>query len=177
MTRGRHNQESFHRKLDPIEKSVWRTKNPLTSLFKDIGNFDAQNPIIGSLPREIDLGKNKTNSQLIASQLLKVPNVNDTVLLKRFKKLKDDNNNNNNNNNDDDNDDNDGGINPLGPAPPLPTINNFSSFSQTATQPPNTFQPPSDPLDAAPLPPSFSDFPSFFSTTNSTTNTKTLKCF
>ena len=176
MTRGRHNQESFHRKLDPIEKSVWRTENPLTLLFKDIGNFDAQNPIIGSLPREIDLGKNKTNSQLIASQLLKVPNVNDTVLLKRFKKLKDDNNNNNNNN-DDDNDDNGGGINPLGPAPPLPTINNFSSFSQTATQPPNTFQPPSDPLDAAPLPPSFSDFPSFFSTTNSTTNTKTLKCF
>ena len=40
MTRGRHKQASFRRKLDPIEKSVWRTENPLLLLFKDIANFD-----------------------------------------------------------------------------------------------------------------------------------------
>ena len=61
VTRSRHNQASFRCKLDPIEKSVWRTENPRALLFKDIANFDAQNPIIGSLLREIDLGKNKTN--------------------------------------------------------------------------------------------------------------------
>ena len=168
VTRGRHNQESFHRKLDPIEKSVWRTENPLALLFKDVANFDAQNPIIGSLLREIDLGKNKTNSQLIANQLSRAPNINDTILLNRFKILKDDpinyNNNDNNNNNNNDNDDNDGRINPLGPPPPPPTFNDFPSFSQTPTQPPNTFQPPSDLLGAAPLPPLFNDFPSYFPT-------------
>ena len=62
VTRGRHNQASFRCKLDPIEKNVWRTENPLALLFKDVANFDAQNPIIGSLLREIDLGKNKANS-------------------------------------------------------------------------------------------------------------------
>ena len=142
VTRGRHNQASFRRNLDPIEKSVCRTENPLALLFKDVANFDAQNPIIGFLLREIDLGKNKTNSQLIANQLSKAPDINDTILLNRFKKLKDDPINYNNNNNNDDNNDNDGGINPLGPPPPPPTFNDFPSFSQTPTQPPNTFQPP-----------------------------------
>ena len=65
VTRGRHNQASFHHKLDPIEKSVWRTEKPLALLFKDIANFDVQNPVIGSLLRDIDLGKRSTNSDLI----------------------------------------------------------------------------------------------------------------
>ena len=65
VTRGRRNQASFCRKLDPIEKSVWRTENPLVLLFKDIANFDAQNPVIGSLLREIDLGKSKTISTVV----------------------------------------------------------------------------------------------------------------
>ena len=41
VTRGRHNQASFCRKVDPNEKNVWRTENPLALLFKDIANFDA----------------------------------------------------------------------------------------------------------------------------------------
>ena len=57
VTRGRFNEASIRHKLDPIEKSVWRTKNPLALLFKDVATFDAQNPIIGSLLREIDLAK------------------------------------------------------------------------------------------------------------------------
>ena len=57
VTRGRFNEASIRHKVDPIEKSVWRTKNPLALLFKDVATFDAQNPIIGSLLREIDLAK------------------------------------------------------------------------------------------------------------------------
>ena len=57
VTRGRHNEASFQRKLDPIEKSGQRIKNPLTFLYKDVSNFDAHNPVIGSLLREIDLQK------------------------------------------------------------------------------------------------------------------------
>ena len=80
----RHNQASFRHKLDPIEKSVCRRENPLALLFKDGTHFDAQNPIIGSLLREIDLGKNKTKSSLIST----APDINDTVLLHRFKNFK-----------------------------------------------------------------------------------------
>ena len=88
VTRGRHNQASFRRKLDPIEKSVWRKENSLTLLFRDVANFDAQNLVIGSLLREIDLGKRSTNNGLIKKSLSKAPNINDTILLQRFKKFK-----------------------------------------------------------------------------------------
>ena len=54
VTRGRHNQASFAHKLDPTEKNVWRTENPLALLIKNVANFDVQNPVIGSLLREID---------------------------------------------------------------------------------------------------------------------------
>ena len=102
MTRGRHKQASFRRKLDPIEKSVWRTENPLVLLFKDIANFDGQNPVIGSLLREIDLGKNRAKSSLISTAC----DINDTVLLHRFKKLKETPVNYNYNDDDDNNDNN-----------------------------------------------------------------------
>ena len=109
VTRGRHNQVSFRYKLNPIEKSVWRTENPLALLFKDVANFDVQNPIIGSLLREIDLGKRSTNSDLIKKSLSKAPDINDTILLQRFKKFKE--TPINYNDNDDDNDDDDNNIN------------------------------------------------------------------
>ena len=84
VTGGRHNQASFRLKLDPIKKSVWRTEKPLALFFKDVANFDAQNPIIGSLLREIDLGKNKTKSSLIST----APDISYTILLQRFENLK-----------------------------------------------------------------------------------------
>ena len=84
VTRGRHNEASFRRKLDPIEKSVWRTEKTLALLFKDVAQFDAQIPVTGSLLREIDLGKNKTKSSYIPT----APDINDTTLLQRFKKFK-----------------------------------------------------------------------------------------
>ena len=52
----KHNEASFRRKLDPIEKNIWRKEIPLVLLFKNVSNFDAQNPVIGSLLREIDIG-------------------------------------------------------------------------------------------------------------------------
>ena len=106
VTRGRHNHASFRRKLDPIEKSVWRTENPLALLFKDVANFDVQNPVIGSLLREIDLGKRSTNSDLIKKSLSKAPDINDTIWLQRFKKFKETPINYNDNDDDDDNNDN-----------------------------------------------------------------------
>ena len=102
VTRGRHNQASFRRKLDPIEKSVWRTEKSLALLFKDVANFDAQNPVIGSLLIEIDLGKNKTKSSLMST----APDINDTILLHRFKKLKKTPINYNDNDDDDNTDNN-----------------------------------------------------------------------
>ena len=98
VTRGRHNQASFCRKLDPIEKSIWRTENPLALLFKNVANFDMQNPVIGSLLREIDLGKRSKNSDLIKKSLPKTPDINDTILLLRFKKFKETLINDNDNN-------------------------------------------------------------------------------
>ena len=126
VTRGRHN------KLDPIEKSVWRTENPLALLFKSVANFVAQNLIIGSLLREIDLGKNKTKNSLIST----APDINDTVLLHRFKKFKetpinyndndDDGNNDNNINNSKNNNYNNISLN----APPSPI--KLSNIFETA---------------------------------------------
>ena len=102
VNRARHNEASFHRKLNPIEKSVWRTENPLALLFKDVANFDAQNPAIGSLLKEIDLGKNNNKSSLIST----ASDINDTILLHRFKKIKETPINYNDNDDDDDNKDN-----------------------------------------------------------------------
>ena len=102
VTRGRHNEASFRRKLDPIEKSVWRLENPLDLLFKDVANFDAQNLVIGSLLRKIDLGKNNTKSSLIST----APDINGTILLQRFKNILKTPINYNDNDNDDDDDDN-----------------------------------------------------------------------
>ena len=82
-----------------------RTEKPLTLLFKDVVNFDAQNPVIGSLLREIDLGKRSTNNDLIKKFLSKAPDINDKILLQKFKKFKETpiNYNDNDDNDDDDN--------------------------------------------------------------------------
>ena len=74
-------------------------------MFKDVANFDVQNPVIGSLLRKIDLGKRSTNSDLIKKSLPKAPHINDTILLQRFKKFKETPINYNDNDDDDDNND------------------------------------------------------------------------
>ena len=88
VTRGRINEASIRHKLDPIEKSVRGTENPLALLFKDVATFDTQNPIVESLLREIDLVQKGENSDLIKKQISKAPAINDTILIQRLKKIK-----------------------------------------------------------------------------------------
>ena len=57
MTKDRINNASFRQKLDPISKNTLRRQNPLELVFEDISTFDAENPIVGSLLRELDIQK------------------------------------------------------------------------------------------------------------------------
>ena len=62
VTRDRINDASFRQRLDLISKNILRRQNPLELAFEDISTFDAENPIVGSLLREIDI---KRNSQIV----------------------------------------------------------------------------------------------------------------
>ena len=55
VTRVRINDASFRQKLDLISKNILRRQNPLELVFEDISTSDAENRIVGSLLREIDL--------------------------------------------------------------------------------------------------------------------------
>ena len=57
VTRDRINNASFRQKLDPMAKNVLKRQDPLELVFQDISTFDAQNAIVGSLLRELDVGK------------------------------------------------------------------------------------------------------------------------
>ena len=57
LTRDRINNASFRQKLGPISKNILRRQNQLEFVFEDISTFDAENPIVGSLLRELDVGK------------------------------------------------------------------------------------------------------------------------
>ena len=58
VTKDRINDASFRQRSDPISKNIWRRQNPLELVFEDISTFDAENPIVGSLLREIYIKKN-----------------------------------------------------------------------------------------------------------------------
>ena len=57
VTRDRINNASFRQRLDPISKNILRRQNPLELVFEDVSTFDAENPIVGCLLREIDIKK------------------------------------------------------------------------------------------------------------------------
>ena len=57
ITRDGINSESFRQKLDPIRKNILRRQNPIELVFENILTFDAENPIVGSLLKELDVGK------------------------------------------------------------------------------------------------------------------------
>ena len=67
VTRDRINDESSRQKLDPISKNILRRQNPLELVFEDISTFDAENPIVGSLLRDIDTKKKQSDSDFIKS--------------------------------------------------------------------------------------------------------------
>ena len=57
VTRDRINDASFRQRLGPISKNILRRQNPLELAFENISPFDAENPIVGSLLREVDIKK------------------------------------------------------------------------------------------------------------------------
>ena len=57
VTRDRINSASFRERLDPISQNILRRQNPLELVFEDVSTFDAENPIVGCLLREIDIKK------------------------------------------------------------------------------------------------------------------------
>ena len=65
VTKDRINDASFRQKLDPISKNILRRQNPLELVFEDISTFDAENPIVGSLLREIDIKKSSQTAILL----------------------------------------------------------------------------------------------------------------
>ena len=136
-----------------------RRKKPLEVVFEDISTFDSENPIVGSLLREIDINKKQSDSDFIKSLLSQ--SGKKFEIKKRLDRLKGKSGSNNgNNDNNNNNNSNAGGPDLFGPgpgsAPPtLPTLDDFldddpfpsSNISlNTGTNlfPPNAgvFQPP-----------------------------------
>ena len=121
VTRGRINNASFRQKLDPISRNIVQRQNPLELVFEDILIFDSENPIVGSLLREIDIRKKQTDSDFIKS-LPSQPG-KEFEIKKRLDKLRGTTNNSFNNNNNNNNVNPGGGgvdISGLGPSPTLP---------------------------------------------------------
>ena len=124
VTRDRINNASFRQKLDPISRNILRRQNPLEFAFEDISAFDAENPIVGSLLREIDPKKKQTDSDFFKA-LPSHPG-KEFEIKKRLDKLRGldasdniyNNNNNNINNNNNNNID-------FGELPSLPSIEDF----------------------------------------------------
>ena len=110
VTRDRLNNASFRQGLDLISKNILRCQSPLELLFEDISTFDAQNSVVGSLLRELEIRQKDVASELIKKA--PTPGI-DLSLQKRLKTLQNDNigfNKNNSNNN--------GRLPPPPPSPP-----------------------------------------------------------
>ena len=60
VAKDRINNAVFRQKLDPITKNILRKENPFELVFEDISTFDAENPIVGSLLKELDVGKKRS---------------------------------------------------------------------------------------------------------------------
>ena len=111
VMRDRLNNASFRQKLDPISKNIFIRQNPLELVFQGISTFDAQNTVVGSLLRELDIAKKDATSNLVG----KAPRAAiDIDIQKRFDWLENDNLTFNRNNNND-----------LSPLPQPPSFNNF----------------------------------------------------
>ena len=111
-------------------QNIIKNQNPIELLFKDVKHFNAQNPVIGFLIREVDVGRKKDRSKFLD----KAPNIRDLELRTILNKLRNgreffnrgDNNNNSNSN------DNNGGNVFLLPPPSLP---HFDFSDETGQRP------------------------------------------
>ena len=86
VTKDRINNASFRQKLDLINKNILRSQEPLELVFEDISTFDAENPIVGSLLQELDVGKKDIAIELI-KKAPRPPGVDFAIRLK-LEKLK-----------------------------------------------------------------------------------------
>ena len=68
VTKDRSDKASFRQKLHPISKNFLRRQNPLELVFEDLTTFDAEYPIVGSLLKEIDVGKKDIGSEPIKKE-------------------------------------------------------------------------------------------------------------
>ena len=87
VRKDRMNNANFRQKLDPISKNILRQQIPLELVFEDISTFDAENSIVGSLLKELDVGK-----KVLASDLIKQapgPPGQDFAIRNRLNKLND----------------------------------------------------------------------------------------
>ena len=139
VTRDRINDCSFRQKLDPISKNIIRRQNPLQLVFEDISTFDSENPIVGSLLREIDLRKKQSDSDLIKS--LPSQSGKEFEIKKRLDKLRGIRKNNFNNNNNNINPGGGGGGIDLDGLGPSPTVTNIEDLIENGPQ----FPPPPPP--------------------------------
>ena len=87
MINNRLNEVSFRQKLDPISKNMIKNHNPIGLLFNDVKHFDVQNPLIGSLVKELDIGEKKGLSKFLE----KAPDIRDLGIKKRLNKLREKN--------------------------------------------------------------------------------------
>ena len=140
------NNASFRQRLGPISKNILTRKNPLELVFEDISKFDAENPIAGSLLREIDIKKKQSDSDFTKSlpshpgKEFEIQKRLDALRENKSNNFKRNNNNNNNNNNS-------GSTGPslfdrsndFGVPPSLPTI---EDFLDGGTRPPQPSPPP-----------------------------------
>ena len=53
VTKDRIKNASFRQKSHPTSKNILRRQNPLELVFEDILTFDAENPIVGSLLKDV----------------------------------------------------------------------------------------------------------------------------
>ena len=164
VTKDRINDASFRQKLDPISKNIIRRQNPLELVFKDISTFDSENPIVGSLLREIDIRKKQTDSDFIKS-LPSQPGM-EFEIKKRLDNLRGTTTTTSNKFNNSNNNVNPGGggidLSGLGPPPTLPKIEDlidngpslFPPLPPTGGQEVilNIFRPPQPPPPPTPLP-------------------------
>ena len=87
VTNNRLNKASFKRRLDSVSKNIIRNTNQIELLFKDVKHFYAQNPVIGSLIKEDDVGKTKYWSKFLG----KAPDIRDLEIQSRLHKFREKN--------------------------------------------------------------------------------------
>ena len=85
---GKVSNAAVRRQLDTKFPSVMRKPNPINAVFKEKAKLDTQNPIIGTLLTQIELGK-LNNQKQIKKQLETTPSMKDLKIEEHLKRSRD----------------------------------------------------------------------------------------